>query len=602
MIVKMNKYSIVVHTDRRTEFLERLQQLGLVDITVTGWEPDEQERELLSQIDSHHAALEEFKALTSAKDWVAAKPYNSGEQAYAAYVEASEHAEQINTAITKANKELEEIEIWGDTDLGAIENLAQAGVEIGFYQSLNNEFLERSAEWSEQRIVEPIAEHGSMTYFVCVTTDKSLPDIDAQPMRRPDATATQKRAQIETLNGELAVCKAQIDRCASTASLVEDHCNELKDRLSFSRVEGSVESEAEGRLVVMQGWAPVNKAAEVDGLLDQTHDLVYIKERPTPEDDTPVLLKNNRYARLFELVGNFYELPRYGTMDLTPYFAPWYMIFFGFCLGDAGYGALFILIALLIKLKKMKGLSTIASLTMWLGGSTVLFGLLTGNVFGIQLAEKPIFDGIKFLDTNTLFYLSLGLGVVQILFGMVLNVVNTSRVYGFKYSLGTLGWLIILLSALCMFGLPMIGIECPQLPFYITAGIGAVMMLLLNNPDRNPLINLGSGLWNTYNNVTGLLGDVLSYVRLFALCLSGSALAIVFNSLAASLAPDIPVVKQLVAMIILLIGHGMNMFMSTIGAFAHPMRLTFVEFYKNAGFVAADRAFSPFKKEQTTNQ
>jgi V/A-type H+-transporting ATPase subunit I len=119
--------------------------------------------------------------------------------------------------------------------------------------------------------------------------------------------------------------------------------------------------------------------------------------------------------------------------------------------------------------------------------------------------------------------------------------------------------------------------------------VGGVLMLFFNDPAKNPLANLGGGLWNTYNDVTGLLGDLLSYIRLFALCLSGGTLALVFNKIA--LAMPIPV-----TIIILLFGHMLNLFMSALGAFVHPLRLTFVEFYKNAGFEAASREFKPLKK------
>ena len=118
-------------------------------------------------------------------------------------------------------------------------------------------------------------------------------------------------------------------------------------------------------------------------------------------------------------------------------------------------------------------------------------------------------------------------------------------------------------------------------------GIGLVLMLLLNTPGRNPLVNFGSGLWDTYNNITGILSDVLSYIRLFAIGLSGGILATVFNSLADGLSPDIPVVKWIVMAIILLIGHGINLFMSVISSFVQPMRLNLVEFYNNSGFEIA---------------
>jgi V/A-type H+-transporting ATPase subunit I len=157
-----------------------------------------------------------------------------------------------------------------------------------------------------------------------------------------------------------------------------------------------------------------------------------------------------------------------------------------------------------------------------------------------------------------------------------------------------------------MFGLAIPGFDMSSPVFYVLMGIGALLMIVLNNVKRNPLINIGAGLWDTYNNITGLLSDVLSYIRLFAIGLSGGVLAQVFNSLAMGLsgmgdmAPGTPwygyIVPAIVASIILLIGHGINLFMSAISSFVHPMRLTFVEFYKNAGFEMGQRAFDPVRK------
>ena len=186
-----------------------------------------------------------------------------------------------------------------------------------------------------------------------------------------------------------------------------------------------------------------------------------------------------------------------------------------------------------------------------------------------------------------------------------------SKLFGFTSTFGLLGWFIILLTGSLAVGLPMFGIGIPGFDtsspvFYGLMGVGAVLMLLLNNVKRNPLINLGSGLWDAYNNITGLLSDVLSYIRLFAIGLSGGVLAQVFNSLAMGLSgldsmPEgtpwygmlLPIVA---ASVILLIGHGINLFMSAISSFVHPMRLTFVEFYKNAGFEMGQRSFDPVRK------
>jgi V/A-type H+-transporting ATPase subunit I len=130
----------------------------------------------------------------------------------------------------------------------------------------------------------------------------------------------------------------------------------------------------------------------------------------------------------------------------------------------------------------------------------------------------------------------------------------------------------------------------------IILGIAGLGIYIFNHPKRNVFVNIGAGLWDTYNMITGFAGDLLSYIRLFALGLSSAILGLVFNKLAMDLSPDIIVVKQLVFLIILIFGHGLNIFMSGLGSFVHPMRLTFVEFYKNAGFTGGGKEYKPFRK------
>ncbi|HPW96750.1 MAG TPA: V-type ATPase 116kDa subunit family protein, partial [Paludibacteraceae bacterium] len=121
-----------------------------------------------------------------------------------------------------------------------------------------------------------------------------------------------------------------------------------------------------------------------------------------------------------------------------------------------------------------------------------------------------------------------------------------------------------------------------------------------NSPGKNPFVNLGSGLWGTYGTVSGLLGDVLSYIRLFALGLAGGILGGVFNMLAISLTADMsPFVRWLPMLFILLFGHSLNILLCIISSIVHPLRLTFVEFYKNAGFEGGGHPYKPFKTKTT---
>ena len=310
-----------------------------------------------------------------------------------------------------------------------------------------------------------------------------------------------------------------------------------------------------------------------------------------------------------------YALPKYGTLDLTAIFGPFYMLFFAICLCDAGYGLVLLLGGLGLLWKGGESLRQAAWLSVVCATATVIFGAYANSFFGLSISEMIGYgpgEPTPFLNFQEDFFsISLAIGVFQILVGMGINIYMKAKLFGFTSAFGLLGWFIILLSGAMAIGLPMFGIGIPGFDatspiFYGCIGVGAVLMLLLNNVKRNPLINLGSGLWDAYNNITGLLSDVLSYIRLFAIGLSGGVLAQVFNSLAMGLSGmgEIPegtpwygyVVPVIAASLILLIGHGINLFMSAISSFVHPMRLTFVEFYKNAGFEMGQRTFDPVRK------
>jgi V/A-type H+-transporting ATPase subunit I len=412
---------------------------------------------------------------------------------------------------------------------------------------------------------------------------------------------------------------AVISAVADAKAEIEAELSGLKVAMQNVRIEATADKAADGLLLVMEGWAEAANAEKVDKTLNDYPNVVYIKSEPTEEDETPVKLKNNRFARLFEMIGGLYALPKYGTLDMTPFFAPFYMLFFAICLNDAGYGSILLLAGILLALKGGKSLRQAAYLTMVCGGATTLFGLYTGSLFGMSIPALMGYENmadcpIPFLDFQGKFFTwSLALGVFQILVGMLLDIVFKARHFGITSVFGKLGWFVLLLSGCLAGGLQMLdpnwvipGFTTSSVAFYVAVGVGALLMLVLNNVKRNPVVNVASGLWDTYNNITGLLSDVLSYIRLFAIGLSGGVLAQVFNSLATGLTGldegigefGVGTIFQIIgASAILLVGHGINLFMSAISSFVHPMRLTFVEFYKNAGFEMTTRAFKPLTKE-----
>uniref|UniRef100_UPI0040565DDC V-type ATP synthase subunit I n=1 Tax=Alistipes sp. TaxID=1872444 RepID=UPI0040565DDC len=609
MIAKMSKYNFVLYRAQSEDFIERLRELGLVDITTTGWEPKEEERQLLLSVEGYGKAVEAARQWQSAQtEPLKGEPYATAEEAYAAYNELLQQSATRHTELGKLEKMADELRPWGEFDPKVLERLVQSGVKMRFFFTPASSYEKIQEEKVEGYSFHEINMVGGNVYFVAIGEGEEL-SIDAQEVRTPSMDIREVESRIQALKAEIDSLGGTYARLVASEELLVEGMATMKERLQTCKVTSTATEEAEGLLLILEGWAEAETSAKVDALLESYPNVVYLKGDPTPEDNTPVKLTNSWYARIFEMVGDMYARPKYGTIDLTPFFAPFYMLFFGICLNDAGYGLILLLLALLIlkknpepgMMRQAGWFATMCSI------STILFGGFCGSFFGLSLGE---YLPITFFDFQGKFFsIALAIGIVQIIFGLAINVWGQSRAFGFTSSFGTLGWLIVLTSCALAMGLPMFDMAIPGFTasspaFYVAVGVGAVLMLLLNNIRRNPLVNFGSGLWDLYNNITGLLSDVLSYIRLFAIGLSGGVLALVFNSLAEGFVPEGAniVVRILVMLPILLIGHGINLFMSTISSFVHPMRLTFVEFYKNAGFEMAARNFEPLKKENQTNK
>jgi V/A-type H+-transporting ATPase subunit I len=570
MIVKMSKYTFVVLASEKDEFLERLQELGMVDVTSIGWEPSEDERALMSLIERHRAAVNDLRARDESLP--KGKPFRTGAEAFEKYEAAKREIATCEAEIARYEKLLAEAAPLGEVDPARIREIVAHGVDIGML------FEEAGLD---------------------VTQNITLPEESPAAMREA----------IERLGVECRSWDRVVADAAASVDKMEAEGESLADRLNLSRTKRSGSAAAEGSLVVMEAWARERQSGRVEEMLGEHPAVYYIKERPTPDDNTPVELKNSRFATPFEFIGDLYAKPRYGTMDLTRWFAPFFMLFFGMCMGDVGYGTMIFIGGTVLALRSPRGtmMRQIGELSMWCGGAAMVVGFLMGAVFGFPIVDWPVFAPIKqvFISSNLMFYLAVAIGIFQVMFAMVLSVVNTTRAFGLRHALATIGWLIVLVTCIATFGLQKLGVEgfaaggtfAPgSIPFLAALGLGMVLLLFFNAPGKNVFVNFGGGLWALFNRVTGLLGDALSYIRLFAIGLSGGVLALVFNKIAFEMSPDVPVLGQVITGVILVFGHGLNLFLSTLSAIVHPLRLTFVEFFNNAGFEAGERSFNPLKK------
>ncbi len=598
MVLPMEKLSLLIFYKDYQKFLGELRDKGVVHVHENKKRSAEDER-LKQKLQLVRRITEMIRTLGKRPAVPVMTKVDKQEMELLIWVEEQyKRLEQIDQQIVSWEKEGVIYEPWGVFPKSRIQRLEDAGWDLRFFTVPDRKY---NSSWEEQYNAFVVNHEKGQKYFVTVMPAGSPDKPEADPVAFPVLSAEEIQEKVKVLKEEKTTITQNLDQIAVDAvhqlKNYRLHVYEDTDEL---KLEDASLKLVDDKVIALEGWVPEGIKKDTEQWLSDKG-IYYEFEKPALTDNPPILLKNNRFARLFEFIGELYSLPHYREIDLTPFFAPFFVLFFGFCLGDAGYGLLLLIGISIYKIKAKPVIKPILSLAQWLGVATVVMGIVSGTFLGIQLLEVQVPWVVRLrsimLDSQQLFNLALIIGGVQIIFGMFLKVANLWRQYGLPAAFSTIGWLILILGEGTCYLLMMKGYEA-KVAMYVIGGVAGVFIFLLNNLKRNIFINIGAGLWDSYNTLTGLLGDTLSYIRLFALGISSAVLGLVFNDLAVNMSGDVPVLKQLIMIVILLFGHSVNLFMAGLGSFVHPMRLTFVEFYKNAGFEGGGKKYQPFRKRQ----
>jgi len=605
MIVKMKKYTFLVYHKDYLHFLDSLQEQGVLHVKERGSADIEGgvQQDKLLLLNRIQEAIRFLNKKIDPNINGGPAPIKEGVEILQHLDNLSIQYEQLLQTISVTQKDVALLEPWGSIDWRTIEKMEIKEWIISFYSTPIRNW---KPVWETNYNAFQIAQNSGNILFVTITRKDEIVEIEADKVKLPGKELEVERAEIAKFRHELNNID---DELRSFAILnipsLRHYKNQVQQEFDFDKVVLNTNRVTEGKIALLEGFIPVDREHEFQNFLDN-ESLFYETGIPDATDKVPVLLKNNRFARLFEPIGDLYTLPNYHELDLTAFYAPFYWLFFGFCVGDTGYGLVLMITGFIMARKVRPGLKRIMTLLGFLGISTILFGLISGTFFGMNLYElrlgfyASLDDLLKSKNTDinrALFNLSLLLGAIQIIYGMFIKVANEIHQTGFRSAFSTIGWLFILFGIGIYLLMKKIGVDLNTV--VIVSGIilfvGFLGAFIFSNPERNILINFALGLWGAYNMATGLMGDILSYIRLFALSICTGILGYVYNSIAVSLAPDIPVVRILVIALILVAGHSINLMIGMLGAFVHPMRLTFVEFYKNAGFSGGGKKYLPFK-------
>ena len=593
MIAPMTKYSFILLKGDQEGLLEKLQEIGLVDITRSVKPIDDKSAAILADAERKHALLQSLDKVEIPEGLAPTAVSGDPEEAAKA---ALDHLAELEEALKAAEKEAAASEPWGEYDRDKLRAVEDAGIPVHFHITPAKAF---KAEWADQYALSVVNELDGKVYYV-VAGEDPLPDA---LKRGPKASATDIQARIATLQANIDREKAVLAGVKDVRGKIENAARRNLSDLDLYLASQAAVPAAENTLVTLVGYAPAEDEEAVTKALDATGEY-YFKDAAVVEDNPPISFRNNKFVRMFEVLTDMYGRPAYNGFDPTPFIAVFFLLFFAFCMGDAGYGLILIVIGLL--LKKVDSFKDYAPLVVTLGIGTTVIGFLFHTFFSMDIAQWSIFKGFPFLPSKIAGYdgtmvLALIVGIVHLCLAMVVKTYNQTKVKGFANSLGTWGWTLLIVGGTAVGTLALIGVLDKDITKWVIIALGVVSaagIFLLNDLHRNPLINIGSGLWETYNTVTCLLGDVLSYLRLYALGLAGSMLGKAFNDIGGMILGDgSNLVMWIPFILIVLVGHTLNIAMAALGAFVHPLRLNFLEFFKNSGYEAAGRNYNPLKKQ-----
>lgn len=598
------KLMLVVHEKEHMKLISSLQKLGVLHLEKTESRESEETEEAIHERNQLWGILRLLKKVRHKKTQIRDDSMTLSKVIRIILdveKEIDHHEQEIEAAI----KEHEKIQYWGDFTHSSFDSIMKQGYKVFLCSTTQKNFSSLNLEGNYFQVIR--STHRDV-YFILITRedDLALPiEYFPLPQKSPGELLEEikrKKQKIKQLNEQLAEFSPYIPK-------ITQQYLEARDKVALLEAKFASQTLADGKLYSISGWFPETKEHEVKEFI-KSQNVAYLIRDPKTGDNPPVLLKNHKYPRLFEPITKIFELPNYHEADLTPFIAVFYPILFAYCLGDSGYGLLLTSMMIAGYFTFLKEQRNVAFLGVVLGVITTVMGLIkSGSLFGVMLIDDHQSVIIKFLSQFVIipddsdfifnaFNVALMIGCVQILTGIIVSIYNKIRFEKSYTALSIIGKLLIVASLIWIFLADMQNIagldRFGNVRIY-TLILGVLLVVFFHEMGKPVGKRAISSIMPLFFIFTGILGDILSYVRLFALGLASSVLGLVVNQIGNQIMSG-GGFSLIIGVIFLLFGHSLNFGIAALGSFVHPLRLTFVEFYGNANFTGKGINYKPFNK------
>ena len=587
-IVKLRKVTFAGLTEDKERLLDDLQHMGCLQVVPLGTEGGEAAR--MAPSAGAREALAFLKSYPQRRRQVRDPARFDALEVERQALEVRRELQDLEQERDFLIRRIQAFQPWGDFVFPAPEELG--GRRLWFYPVPHKEMPKVG---TAGEIFEVVARDNRFAYVVVVAKDEP----QRMPVPRVHLGGKPRKALEDRLDEvELAIEDAEARRAYLTRwyELFRRSLNRLEDRAE--RVKVGEQTRDRDPVFGLFGWAP---AECVDLLADyaRRHGLYFSAEEPGPDDKPPTFLRNPSWLSAGEDLVNFYMTPGYRTWDPSGVVFLSFALFFGMILADAGYAALLGL--LLLFYWKRLGRSKAGRQYRSLGAALVGFGLIWGMLIGSWFGWEPHEDSflgrlhlLKMSDANTMMAISIVIGCTHVILA---NLLDARRREHWIEGLAPVGWALVVAGGLALGGGTALDRAVLKEGGSLALVLGLVLVLLFSEPHEPPLKRMLGGL-KGLTEISRAFGDVLSYLRLFALGMAGASLAVEFNHMAAGIKAALPGVGLFFAALLLILGHVLNIILGIAAAVIHGLRLNVIEFF-NWGLKEEGTLFQPFRRKES---
>ena len=633
MIVPMKKVSLIVRTDKKDETLEKIRKLGLLHIEIT-----EGFGEKLS-------ALKDRVSLLNSAIFSLGKPKKKVAFKTADYSEAMKIAEEIEN-LTNAKKdylakrasisvELERVKGWGDINPETLGLLAQKGFKVSFYEMPENEYKNLGEDVKTLSVSKSKAGVKFMVLDSENLSEETVKALSNYRFELPKESVSELNKKIEDLNGSIKETEQKIISYVPYIQSLKAAVKCCEKDIEFEIYSTGMNSESisEEKELSVSYFTGYVEAENVDKLQTAAGENAWgiIIETPTEEDNVPTKLKNNKFVSLIYPLTDFLgTVPGYFEYDISAWFLFFILIFFGIIFGDGGYGLFICAIASLPIIKsvvKKEKISPTFLLVGLFGLSTILWGTLTCTWFGLSVEQLPAWlkalsvpvisnvyadkiwtlpwtqEGVGLTTAQNLQIFCFTLALVQLTIahikGVCRNIKSLKLLGDFGSILQLLGIYYLVLSLVVnpevfSFGLIIGSVPIGKISI-ILIGVGFGLSFIFANYEGNIIKSIITSMTNIVSVLLGVVNvfsDIVSYIRLWAVGLAGAAISATVNELAGPLLGNF--MFMILAIILLVFGHGLNMILNILSVIVHGIRLNTLEFSSHLDMSWSGHKFKPF--------